>query len=136
MALDFPLKPLARLYAQRYSPHLRYSPRHKRWLALSSSDGIWRPDRGASLKVAKELVNEAAQAAQSANMTNSANAWALLRCAAETEPAMSAKIPEKTNCARPGWAGGEWAGMSETQSAHADYSQVDPAFWRARLADR
>ncbi len=91
---DFPLRPLARLFAQRHSPHLRFSKRLQRWLAYDRDSEVWQPDGTTSLKAARELVYEAARAAHSVNLTNSANATALLRCAAETEPVMSAAIPE------------------------------------------
>ena len=97
---DFPLRPLARLFAARHSPHLRYSKLLQSWLAYDRESEVWRPDGTASLNAARELVYEVARAGQNLNMTGSANAVALLRTAAETEPSMSAAIPEKRDSVR------------------------------------
>ena len=77
--LDLPLRPMAQLFAALHSPHLRYSKRLQRWLAYDRQSEVWRPDGTASLKAARELVNEVARVGHSVNMTSSANAVALLR---------------------------------------------------------
>ena len=91
--LDFPLKPLARMLAERYWKELRFLPRLNRWLRLDELSGLWRPDEAACLNAARELVEEAADAACNINLASRANVDALLRCAS-FEPLMTTKIPE------------------------------------------
>lgn len=94
--LEFPLRPLAHYYAQKHAARFRFSPRHQRWLRLDELSGVWRPDDARErLEAARELVNEAARAAQNANITSRGNAEALLRLAAETEPLMTANISDE-----------------------------------------
>lgn len=89
--MDFPLKALSRLFAKRHSAHLRYS--QDCWLTLDPIDGMWRTDHtGIRVRGARELVEQAAEAARNINMASTANIDALLRCAT-FEPAITQKIP-------------------------------------------
>jgi hypothetical protein len=104
--LEFSLRPLAHYFAQKHAHRLRFLPRHQRWLRLDELSGFWRPDDGARLEDARELLNEAAGAAQNRNITSRGGAAALLRLAVETEPAMTATIPDHE--IRPGLQGLAW----------------------------
>lgn len=94
MTLDFPLKPLAHRLAERHWKELRFLPRLNRWLRLDELSGVWRPDDGrVCLKAARELVQEAADAARNINLSSSANVDAVMRCASY-EPLFTTKIPD------------------------------------------
>ena len=99
MTLDFPLKPLAHRLAERHWKELRFLPRLNRWLRLDELSGVWRPDDGrVCLKAARELVQEAADAARNINLSSSANVDAVMR--ARLTSLCSRRRFQTTNCSQ------------------------------------
>ena len=92
--LEFTLRGLASLFAKKHSHHLRFSQLHEHWLKLDADHGGWRRDDGTSARCARELVEDAADAARNISVVRTANVAAVPRIAAAAEPAIRAAIPE------------------------------------------